>query len=235
MYYLQSRYYDPWIGRFINADATWVLGVNQGSLLQFNLFTYCLNNPVMLTDHTGYIACNCGSGRVCTQNTGAEQSRVREPVSTTPMPTPEQTAAGMTMVLRGGAWILDVTVPVNNALAVTAAEAAAQGPLARWTWFLGQVNHFGPWDIKWEDQWNDTIAPYTFPGLGTPIRFRGRVMTPDRLGNWTYGYIGAAAGFALLTLQTGSWYAAGMPLWGANLDMERGDRPDIRSGFNAFR
>jgi len=55
MYYLQSRYYDPWIGRFINADATWVLGVNQGSLLQFNLFTYCLNNPVNMIDPTGYV------------------------------------------------------------------------------------------------------------------------------------------------------------------------------------
>jgi len=32
-YYLNSRYYCPWIGRFINADAMWVLGVNQGSLL----------------------------------------------------------------------------------------------------------------------------------------------------------------------------------------------------------
>ena len=55
MYYLQSRYYDPWIGRFINADATWVLGVNQGSLLQFNLFAYALNNPVMLVDPTGFV------------------------------------------------------------------------------------------------------------------------------------------------------------------------------------
>ena len=54
MYYLQSRYYDPVIGRFINADATWVLGVEQDSLLQFNLFTFCLNNPVNGTDDEGY-------------------------------------------------------------------------------------------------------------------------------------------------------------------------------------
>jgi len=61
MYYLQSRYYDPWIGRFINADATWVLGVNQGSFLQFNLFTYCLNNPVMLVDPTGFVGSHWAS------------------------------------------------------------------------------------------------------------------------------------------------------------------------------
>ena len=66
MYYLQSRYYDPWIGRFINADA--FVSTGQG-FLGMNMFAYCLNNPVMLTDHTGYMACACGSGRVCTQNT----------------------------------------------------------------------------------------------------------------------------------------------------------------------
>jgi len=73
MYYLQSRYYDPWIGRFINADA--FVSTGQG-FLGFNMFAYCLNNPVMLTDHTGYMACACGSGRVCTQNTGAQQSGI---------------------------------------------------------------------------------------------------------------------------------------------------------------
>ena len=53
-YYLNSRYYCPWIGRFINADAAWVLGVEQGNLLRYNLFTYCLNNPVNGVDPDGY-------------------------------------------------------------------------------------------------------------------------------------------------------------------------------------
>ena len=55
-YYLQSRYYDPFIGRFINADDMRVLGVEQDNLLQFNLFTYCLNNPVNMIDPSGYTA-----------------------------------------------------------------------------------------------------------------------------------------------------------------------------------
>ena len=55
-YYLNSRYYDPVVGRFINADAAWVLGVDQGNLLQYNLFTYVLNNPVMYVDSDGYFA-----------------------------------------------------------------------------------------------------------------------------------------------------------------------------------
>jgi RHS repeat-associated protein len=55
-YSLQSRYYDPEIGRFINADDTDVLGVEQGSLLQYNLFAYCLNNPVNRFDDSGNIS-----------------------------------------------------------------------------------------------------------------------------------------------------------------------------------
>ena len=51
MYYLQSRYYDPVIGRFINADSILV-----NSLLGYNLFAYCLNNPVNRVDPTGHFA-----------------------------------------------------------------------------------------------------------------------------------------------------------------------------------
>ena len=48
-YYVSSRYYDPEIGRFINADAL----VDQSSVLGYNLFAYCRNNPVNMTDTTG--------------------------------------------------------------------------------------------------------------------------------------------------------------------------------------
>ena len=51
MYYLQSRYYDPVIGRFISPD-TLLPGVS-GSLHGYNLYVYCFNNPVMYTDSTG--------------------------------------------------------------------------------------------------------------------------------------------------------------------------------------
>ena len=43
-YYLQSRYYDPAIGRFINADS--YASTGQG-ILGNNMFAYCLNNPVL--------------------------------------------------------------------------------------------------------------------------------------------------------------------------------------------
>ena len=54
LYYLQSRYYDPAIGRFINADDASLLGAD-GSLLGYNLFAYSQNNPVNLSDDGGNI------------------------------------------------------------------------------------------------------------------------------------------------------------------------------------
>ena len=44
LYYLQSRYYDPETGRFINADDTNYLNAT-GTVLSCNLFAYCENDP----------------------------------------------------------------------------------------------------------------------------------------------------------------------------------------------
>lgn len=51
-YYLQSRYYDPIIGRFINSDVIDCLD-NDTSVNSFNLYVYCENNPVIFSDPTG--------------------------------------------------------------------------------------------------------------------------------------------------------------------------------------
>ena len=49
-YLTGARYYDPEIGRFINADAAiGQIGTVQGS----NMFAYCFNNPVNMADPTG--------------------------------------------------------------------------------------------------------------------------------------------------------------------------------------
>ena len=49
-YYLQSRYYDPVVGRFINSDGYVSTGAG---VLDYNMFAYCNNNPVMLMDCNG--------------------------------------------------------------------------------------------------------------------------------------------------------------------------------------
>ena len=53
LYYLQTRYYDPTTGRFINADDTAYIGAT-GTVLSASIFTYCENNPVNKVDPNGY-------------------------------------------------------------------------------------------------------------------------------------------------------------------------------------
>ena len=50
LYYLQSRYYDPSMGRFICADEFTSTG--QGNL-STNMYAYCENNPVSRADNSG--------------------------------------------------------------------------------------------------------------------------------------------------------------------------------------
>ena len=52
-YYLQSRYYDPTTGRFLNSDDIKYLGTTDCSV-GFNLFSYCDNNPVNRSDVNGH-------------------------------------------------------------------------------------------------------------------------------------------------------------------------------------
>ncbi len=49
LYYLQSRYYNPEWGRFLNADNQ----LSTGDLIGMNLFAYCGNNPVNRIDPSG--------------------------------------------------------------------------------------------------------------------------------------------------------------------------------------
>gem|GEM_PF-2195207 len=52
LYYLNSRYYNPEIGRFINSDG--LLGP-VGNILGHNMYAYTQNNPVMFVDPSGKV------------------------------------------------------------------------------------------------------------------------------------------------------------------------------------
>ena len=53
LYYLNSRYYDPKVGRFISADDIGVITATPEGLTDKNLYAYCDNNPVMRVDNGG--------------------------------------------------------------------------------------------------------------------------------------------------------------------------------------
>ena len=56
-YYLQSRYYDASVGRFVNSDESTNIGLGD-NLRSFDLYTYTENNPVSMIDEAGYAAIN---------------------------------------------------------------------------------------------------------------------------------------------------------------------------------
>ena len=53
LYYCNSRYYDPSVGRWLNADS--YASTGQG-ILGHNMFAYCLNSPTNMLDNTGEFA-----------------------------------------------------------------------------------------------------------------------------------------------------------------------------------
>ena len=54
LYYLQSRYYDPTVGRFINADDATTVSCEK-NILSNNVFCYVYNSPSNETDENGNI------------------------------------------------------------------------------------------------------------------------------------------------------------------------------------
>ena len=53
LYYLNSRYYDPQLGRFINADDISILSESKVIFNGLNVYIYCGNNPINYFDPSG--------------------------------------------------------------------------------------------------------------------------------------------------------------------------------------
>ncbi len=53
MYYLQSRYYNPIVGRFVNVDEAVFVTFAYDSIAN-NLTAYCMNNPIINHDSNGF-------------------------------------------------------------------------------------------------------------------------------------------------------------------------------------
>ena len=61
--YMQARYYDPVIGRFLSIDP---VGFSAASTGSFNRFSYTMNNPINATDPNGM----CDTSRMCRSSGG---------------------------------------------------------------------------------------------------------------------------------------------------------------------
>ena len=64
LYCLGSRYYDPEVGRFVNADDPGTIFAKPQELYNKNLYAYCDNNPIIREDVQGYFPIPCIVGAV---------------------------------------------------------------------------------------------------------------------------------------------------------------------------
>ncbi len=78
LYYLQSRYYNSAICRFISADSISYLGAD-GTPQSYNLFAYCGNNPVLI-QYSSY------SGAISGNSTSIQGADVSKSINTTSNP-----------------------------------------------------------------------------------------------------------------------------------------------------
>ncbi len=160
LYYLQSRYYDPGVGRFINADAFATTG--QG-FVGNNMFAYCGNNPVNKVDPTGNCYYNA-NGVWCHDNweyIGGYQRK----------PDPKA---------------IDITEKLDTAMVDHAIELKeyvnTYSPIAAAVHFAKKVKGGGEWDLKSQGDWD--LNPEQ------QYRYKNLLLRYDDVGNIHYGYVG---------------------------------------------
>ena len=192
------------------------------------MFAYCNNNPVNTADPAGKMRCNIlddpdmfgGYGRSnpeskITCNTGATHNHEFRDVT-------EEVDAALNNAMWDG-FLINKLCGKNVFLYYTKLKS-----------FRDEVDHCAPWDIKRKSSWENTIGT-PFPGVDVLVVYHEVKITPENLGNITYGVIGRAYGIDLITLLGGSYVAAGCPIEGSALDNEIiVDQPCIILGYDAI-
>ena len=172
-YYLQSRYYDPQIGRFINGDDQ----ISSNDIHSTNLFTYCGNNPVNRADGSGHfwlstllksvapivIVAAVVTRIVCTIK---EVKRVKRELASLPAPSE------------------DITTSFRNALKDNAKQVKEttkeEGIVKSGLQFYNNVRNMGKWDLKQQKEYQGAF------------QFNDHVIEGQDIGNINFGYTGKA-------------------------------------------
>ena len=202
LYYLQSRYYNPETGRFINADA--FASTGQG-LLGNNMFAYCTNNPIAYIDPDGL--CRETGYKPWLSVTLSRIDCKRSDCPTSSCYVPDS---------------VDITDELNSAMLNNSEELAEYRKNNSFSstvnFFVNKVKPGGDWDFKAQDDWSlasDIIYVYN----GEHLRY-------DDIGNIHYGYVGRvifntdmlllAGGCVQIYTKTSSW-----DYWSTNFDDPR--------------
>jgi RHS repeat-associated protein len=111
--FYNTRYYDPLLDRFIQADTTIP---DLGNPQSYNRYSYCLNNPLKYTDPSGHDEMyNGASGRALLQEEDADATRVSQGA--------RQSAGTMAAVMKTAVAVTPAGTAMNISEAVTGKEA----------------------------------------------------------------------------------------------------------------
>ena len=174
-YYLQSRYYNPEIGKFISADV--YLSTGRG-VLGHNAYAYCRNNPIVRLDPSGMADEDETDIYNLIKDNTEKASRLKRSLFI-------NYCIGGMVNARGIRGILYLT-------ACTLGE--------KYGMFYLNVKTNGPMDYKNKDRWRSSLPRLAYPdnnGEEYTYMFHGEKRSASDIGNINYGAVGAALGIPL--------------------------------------
>lgn len=208
LYYLNSRYYNPEWGRFINPDS--IINANK-DLLSYNLYIYCSNNPIANIDTTGFglikfirKTVKKVVKKVVQKVTNFVQKISSMSSSNKKRTTKPKTSKKSTNNLPDYTKALDRTLVKNTSQSLQVSKnLTGNGTL---NYFYRQSHETGEWNYRVATNWDRDM---NVPFLGTDGEFlyHGKVITAEDFGNLNYGFVGAAMGFDPTVLFMGGGYA----------------------------
>ena len=184
LYYLNSRYYNPRWGRFINADN--YISTDSGPLGD-NMYLYCNNNPISYVDSdgnsilAGMVIGIAAVGTVILLNSINRMKKAKKEIKK----------------VQNKKNIPDRTKQLNETLKKNVDNMQRyiypnQPPVIKTKNFINNVKENGPMDLKNIKEFQSTIS------------YNGIIMEPQDVGNFNFGYIGRAYGYPTEFLADGA-------------------------------
>lgn len=187
LYYLNSRYYSPTIGRFINADNYLS---NDYRVLSSNMYIYCNNNYINEIDPSGHFSFGAFvvSGIIALGIFIAGKTKKKK----------KQAIKEIEKNQKKRKNVKDKTKQINQKLEQTKKDIQRETKGKNFVQKLQIIREKSTdgaeYDLKLQDEWKDTVI------------YNGYVMEAQDLGNFHFGYMGRAAGIPLEVLKLGAGY-----------------------------